>query len=83
MKLILGITSEKQIEAENLTAYVNSAHCSFCEKVDKNSAAFTGTCYVFNITENLFDILYAEIKIEAECLLEYVEVCVNPQQTTD
>ena len=83
VKLILGITSEKQIEAENLTAYVNSAHCSFCEKVDKNSAAFTGTCYVFNITENLFDILYAEIKIEAECLLEYVEVCVNPQQTTD
>lgn len=73
VRLLLGVRTEEKIAPERFEVYVNSAKCSFAGVVKINEKIYEGSCYTFDITKNLKDILYAEVCVKADCLLEYVE----------
>ena len=78
VRLFLGVHTDKRLDASDFDVYVNSTKCAFSEvtTIDKN--IYENECFVFNITENRFDIMYLEVKICNEYNLEYVEIEVNP-----
>ena len=78
MRLILGIASEDEVPPCAITVYVNSVACEF-EKITKiNRHIYGNNYYVYMIAGEMYDIMYAEVKIMKECRLEYVEIEVLP-----
>ncbi len=77
VKLILG--TDVPVEAGNMSVYVNSAKCEFSGKTAPNDT-YDKEAYSFEIKENRFKIMIAEIQIKQNCNLEYVEVEVLPQK---
>ena len=52
--------------------------CEFIEKKKINERVYENDCYVFTVGGDLYDIMYAEVKITKKCRLEYVEIEVTP-----
>ena len=72
-RLILGINRD-DIKAEDFKVYVNSAGCEYIGIVPVNGNIYKNKCYAFNISENFFNIMIAELKISKPCAVEYAEI---------
>jgi len=75
VKLLLGINRE--INPDSIKVYANSAECTYSGRVTLDSCICEKPCYAFSVRENLFETIIAEVKINEECLLEYVQIDVN------
>lgn len=79
VQLILGIDHETELAPEDMFVYVNATRCELIEKTKINERVYENDCYVFTIGGELYDVMYAEVKITKKCRLEYVEIRVIPQ----
>lgn len=78
VRIFLGVSSDESLESSDFEVYINSAKCAFSEITTIDKHIYENECFVFDITENRFDIMYLEVRISNECALEYVEIEVNP-----
>ncbi len=69
---------DSHLNASDFHVYVNCAKCKFLEITTIDRHIYENECFVFDVEENRFDVMYAEIKICNECILEYVEIEVVP-----
>ena len=79
VKLILGVKSEEKLTASDFEIYANSAACAYLETTRINEMIYENDCYVFDISKNLADIIYAEIRTKKAALVEYVMIDVIPE----
>ncbi len=79
LKLILGIKQYEKINPQDIKAYVNAKECTFDKITKLNEKIYENECFVFNIIPADLNIMYAEIKISKNCLLEHVEIEVIPE----
>ena len=73
VRLILGINGE-EIAPADISVYANSAKCEFDGMVKLHKNIYDKPCYSFEIIENRFETVIAEVRIQKECMLEYVEI---------
>ncbi len=73
VRLVLGINGEG-VTPENISVYANSAKCAFDGMVSLHEYIYEKPYFVFEIKENRFETVIAEVKIDKECSLEYVEI---------
>ncbi len=79
VKLVLGVNSEEKLALSDFEIYANSAECNCSGTKRLHEKIYEKECYVFDITKNFADIIYAEIRTKKAALVEYVMIDVIPQ----
>ena len=72
--IVLGIDDYEETIPDDFSVYVNGEECTFFKEMRLERLIYDKKCYAFSIEKNLFDIIYAEIKVSKKCSVEYIEV---------
>ena len=78
VQLVLGVNSDEELTESDFEIYVNCSKAFYLKNEFIDKHIYDKKCYVFDIRENLFNIMISEIKICKPCMLEYAEIKVIP-----
>ena len=79
LALVLGIQEEDPIMPEDAKVYVNAKKANFLEKTKINPHIYEGDCFSFAVEPENLTVMYAEVRIDKKCRLEYAEIRVIPE----
>ena len=78
LSLLLGIGQEDPLAPEDIQLYVNGKRAEFTEQTKINPNIYEGDCFAFRAEPAQLNVMYAEVRIDKKCAIEYVELRVTP-----